>query len=89
VAFGLEFVDYKSLGVRQLGSIYEGLLEFKLAIAEEDLPPVSDKGKRKAASLTKARGAKASADTGVKKGEPYLANDKAERKATGSRACRV
>jgi len=27
---GLAMIDYKSLGVRQLGSIYEGLLEFKL-----------------------------------------------------------
>jgi hypothetical protein len=31
------FIDYKSLGVRQLGSIYEGLLEFKLRIASEKL----------------------------------------------------
>lgn len=83
-AFALAFVDYKSLGVRQLGSIYEGLLEFKLRLADEDLPPVSAKGGKRAARLTRARGAKRSADTGVKKGEPYLANDKAERKATGS-----
>jgi hypothetical protein len=33
----LVFVDFKSLGVRQLGSIYEGLLEFKLHIAGEKL----------------------------------------------------
>lgn len=30
-------MDYKSLGVRYLGSIHEGLLEFKLKIAGEDL----------------------------------------------------
>jgi hypothetical protein len=82
--FSLAFVDYKSLGVRQLGSIYEGLLEFRLRIADEDLPPVAEKGKRQATSLTKSRGAKRSADGGVKKGQPYLANDKSERKATGS-----
>ena len=29
-------IDYKSLGVRHLGSIYEGLLEFKLRIAPEE-----------------------------------------------------
>ena len=29
----LVFIDYKSLGVRQLGSIYEGLLEFRVRIA--------------------------------------------------------
>jgi hypothetical protein len=51
--FALAFVDYKSLGVRQLGSIYEGRLEFKLKIADEDLPPVAEKGKRKATSLTR------------------------------------
>jgi hypothetical protein len=55
----LGFIDYKSLGVRQLGSIYEGLLEFNVEIAEgQGLPKsgrstsevylVSDKGERKA-----------------------------------------
>jgi hypothetical protein len=33
----LVFIDYKSQEVRHLGSIYEGLLEFKLKVAEEDL----------------------------------------------------
>lgn len=37
-------IDYKSLGVRQLGSIYEGLLEFKLRIAAEPLAVVKEKG---------------------------------------------
>ncbi len=55
----LGFIDYKSLGVRQLGSIYEGLLEFNIQIAAgEGLPNsgrstsevylMSDKGERKA-----------------------------------------
>jgi hypothetical protein len=55
----LGFIDYKSLGVRQLGSIYEGLLEFSIEIGEgEGLPKsrrstsevylMSDKGERKA-----------------------------------------
>ena len=39
----LEFIDYKSLGVRQLGSIYEGLLEFKVRIADENLAVVKGK----------------------------------------------
>ena len=80
--FILAFVDYKSLGVRQLGSIYEGLLEFRLKVAEDDLPPVSEKGGRRATRLSASRGIKDR--TGVKKGELYLANDKAERKASGS-----
>ncbi len=47
-----QFVDYRDLSVRHLGTIYEGLLEYHLdEIAEEDgwsivLP--NDKGKRKA-----------------------------------------
>ncbi len=39
----LAFIDYKSLGVRQLGSIYEGLLEFKLRIAPEKMAIVKGK----------------------------------------------
>ncbi len=80
--FGLAFVDYKSLGVRQLGSIYEGLLEFRLRIADSDLPPIAEKGRKRSTGLTAARGIRDR--TGVRKGEPYLANDNSERKATGS-----
>jgi hypothetical protein len=40
----LVFIDYKSLGVRQLGSIYECLLEFKLRIADRKLAIVKEKG---------------------------------------------
>jgi len=41
----LVFIDYKSLGVRHLGSIYEGLLEFQLKIAAEPLAVTKEKGK--------------------------------------------
>ena len=79
----LAFVDYKSLGVRQLGSIYEGLLEFKLKIAEEDLTSIKEKGSERVIPLSLARGKK-KAEVAVKQGDIYLANDKSERKATGS-----
>src|SRR5204863_3695922 len=36
-------IDYKSLGVRQLGSIYEGLLEFRLRMAPEKMAIVKGK----------------------------------------------
>ena len=39
----LVFIDYKSLGVRQLGSIYEGLLEFRVRIAQEKMAVVKGK----------------------------------------------
>jgi len=77
------FVDYKSLGVKQLGSIYEGLLEFHLRIADQELAVVKEKGKEKYVPVDNiSRGQR---DTGerVKPGEIYLENSKAERKATG------
>lgn len=90
----LVFIDYKSLGVRQLGSIYEGLLEFKIRIAPEKMAVV--KGKRteevipykeavksKKKVLTRGRGRNAE-ERVYKTGDVYLENDRQERKATGS-----
>lgn len=91
----LVFIDFKSLGVRQLGSIYEGLLEFKLRIAPEKMALV--KGKKsdlvvpyreakkdaKMKILADGRGQNARERT-LSKGTVYLENDKRERKATGS-----
>lgn len=84
--FSLEFVDYKSLGVRQLGSIYEGLLEFKLHVADEDLAVAEQRGRLgDYIPLAKARGKAAKrVIRQIKKGEPILQRDNAERKATGS-----
>ncbi len=84
---GLVFIDYKSLEVRHLGSIYEGLLEFKLKVADEDLATKTEKKREKYVPLSevRTRGRKKAAPTAaVRKGEVYLSNDKAERKATGS-----
>ncbi len=81
----LVFIDYKSLEVRHLGSIYEGLLEFKLRVADEDLTTKTEKGKEKFLPLSLAKLKRGqSAETVVRKGEVYLSNDKAERKASGS-----
>lgn len=76
----LEFIDYKSLGVRQLGSIYEGLLEFKVRIADENLAVVKGKKTEEYKPLKEVKKAKEI----IKKGEIYLENDKHERKASGS-----
>ena len=83
---GLVFIDYKSLEVRHLGSIYEGLLEFKLKVATEDLATRTEKKKEKFIPLSQAKPGrgKKTADVAVPKGHVYLSNDKAERKATGS-----
>jgi hypothetical protein len=82
----LVFIDYKSLEVRHLGSIYEGLLEFKLKVADEDLTTQADKKGEKYIPLSKFKRAarRKPADVVVRKKEVYLSNDKAERKASGS-----
>ena len=71
---GKIFVDYSSLDVRHLGSIYEGLLEYQLNIADE--PLALDDGE-----YVLADGGSAVA---VEPGEVYLTTDSGERKATGS-----
>ncbi len=90
----LVFIDYKSLGVRQLGSIYEGLLEFKLRIASQKMAVV--KGKRteevvpykeiasEGRKILKRGKGKDAQERIYKKGQVYIENDKRERKATGS-----
>ena len=76
------FVDYGFVGVRELGSVYEGLLEFSLKIADEDLMIVKEKGKE--IYVPKGEQKKRKVLGNVKKGDPYLANDRKERKATGA-----
>jgi len=71
-------INYRDLSVRQLGSIYEGLLEFKLKIAQTDLGVKKEKGKEVYYPVNNENEAK------IKKGELYLTNDKSERKVTGS-----
>jgi hypothetical protein len=73
-------VDYNTLSERHLGSVYEGLLEFKPMIAPHDLVTIKDKGSIKYAPAKKHPGKKIV----YTKDELYLANDKGERKASGS-----
>jgi hypothetical protein len=81
-------IDFKSLGVRQLGSIYEGLLEFKLRIADEKKAIVREKSRDVYVPFKslaeKERERAESQGRIVRKGQLYLENDKGERKATGS-----
>src|SRR6266852_3330447 len=83
--FALVYVDYKSLEVRHLGSIYEGLLEFKLKVAEEDLTTQADKKGETYIPFSQAKVKRGKqAVIAVRKKEVYLSNDKSERKASGS-----
>ena len=90
----LAFIDYKSLGVRQLGSIYEGLLEFKLRIAPESMAVVKGKkteetlsyaeAQQKKLTILKEGRGKDAQEKILPRGTVYLENDRRERKATGS-----
>jgi hypothetical protein len=71
-------VDFRSLGVREFGTIYQGLLENELSVAEVDLTTeVVEKQEQ-------YRPAKPRDEVVVAKGRPYLHNTSGARKATGS-----
>lgn len=70
-----EPVDFRSLGVREFGTIYEGLLESELSVAEQDLV-VDRKG-----SWIPAKGR---AVPEVRAGEIYLHDKSGARKSSGS-----
>lgn len=76
-------VDYKALDVRQLGSVYEGLLEHRLRCAEEDKALVKKNG----TEVYKPHSALSSSESPssvVEKGDLYLETDESKRKKTGS-----
>jgi hypothetical protein len=68
-------VDFRSLGVREFGTIYEGLLESSLSISPIDLT-INDKGAYLPAAPDQ--------QVMVRAGEIYIHNRSGERKATGS-----
>ncbi|MGE0502052.1 MAG: hypothetical protein AB7I79_15300 [Rhizobiaceae bacterium] len=72
---GLQPVDFRSLGVREFGTIYEGLLESELSVAEQDL--MLDRNQ----SYVPLKG---NQEPIVRKGEVYLHNRSGARKSSGS-----
>lgn len=77
-----ERVDYRTLGVRQLGSIYEGLLEYRPAKAAEPMITIRRKGNE--VWIPASERGKKSALERREAGDLYLATDNGERRATGS-----
>ena len=75
-------VDFRSLGVREFGTIYEGLLESELAIATIDLIVIEKKKKGQTESVYVPAGEGDAPD--VLAGEVYLHNRSGARKSTGS-----
>jgi hypothetical protein len=76
------FVDYSSLEIRHLGSIYEGILEYRLRVSDQEMAAVKEKGKE--LWLPSGEVGKRKILDRVQAGEIFLATDKGERKATGS-----
>ena len=76
------FVDYSNLDVRHLGSIYEGLLEYKLRVADEEMVAVKRGGKEQWIPANETGSSRVLER--VQPGSVYLATDRGERKATGS-----
>lgn len=77
-----EKINYKDLSVRNLGAIYEGLLEYNLFIAQERLVKRKSRNKIKfvKASETKVK----KSDIRIEEGQVYISEDPTERKETGS-----
>ena len=65
-------VDFSAISVRELGAIYESLLEYKLAVVDRDMDELP--------SLISNKRIRHN----VKKGDLYLINHTGERKASGS-----
>ncbi len=78
-----EFVDYRTLGVRQLGSIYEGLLESQPRYAAQNMIAVRE-GKTTKWIAEHDAPTHAQIQERRTAQEIFLENDRGERKATGS-----
>ena len=77
-------IEYKDLSVRNLGSIYEGLLEYQLFIAEERMVQRKSKGKVNYLRATEVKLQNSDLRNIIEKGGIYLSQDALERKETGA-----
>src|SRR5713226_1693075 len=75
------FIDYSSLGVRHLGDIYEGLLEFHVRVAAVEMAEVREKGRTVWKPLSEVKNPR---HRPKHPGEVYIENSRHERRATGS-----
>jgi hypothetical protein len=81
---GIYPVDYCDLTVRHLGTLYEGLLEYRLnLVSQEPVVVRENKGNRIYIPRSQA-GVVKRTETILEVGEVYFADDKGERKSSGS-----
>lgn len=73
-------IDYQNLGVRQLGSLYEALLEYTVSQAETDLVVLKDE----ILDMSFASELKSKPSRTIEKGDVYLTAAGLARKGTGS-----
>lgn len=77
-------IEYKDLSVRNLGAIYEGLLEYQLFIAEETMVQRKSKDKVVYFKASEVQLTNADRNNLFRPGEIYLSQDALERKETGA-----
>ena len=77
-----KLISYRDMGVRHLGTLYEGLLEHKLFVAEENTQVKIEKGNVR--FIPESEGGVIVEGNYIPKGEVFFAGDKFERKSTGS-----
>lgn len=76
-------IDYRDLSVRHLGSLYEGMIEYRLFIAEEDLLARREKdGRVRFVKAAEAQGG--GVGERIPAGHVYFAQSPHERKSTGT-----
>lgn len=77
-------IDYRDLSVRHLGSLYEGMIEYKLQIAEETLWARRDSKNNVRFLRTGQDGAPRKTDAQIEPGQVYFSQSPGERRATGT-----
>jgi len=77
-------IEYKDLSVRNLGAIYEGLLEYQLFIADELMVQRKSKDKVSYIKTSEVRLTNSDRNNLIQPGEIYLSQDATERKETGA-----
>lgn len=81
---GFQAINYRDLSVRHLGTLYEGLLEYRLNLVLREPVVVREaSGKRLFLPESQAHPIKKS-ETVLEVGQVYFADDKGERKSSGS-----
>ncbi len=77
-------IEYRDLSVRHLGTLYEGLLEYKLNLVGSEPVVVRESGGKRTYIPQSEAGPVRRSETLLQPGSVYFADDKGERKASGS-----